>query len=213
MKSGSLETERKYLGADFQALRASLLNIGAVTDGSHFESNAVLDTPKLELAARGGLLRLRRQQWPDHEKFRLTFKCKPDFGLKEAVQGVKAREELEMEIPDLDMMREILDRLGFRQVAAYEKIRESWRFAIAGGLCEADLDMLVFGNVVELEAKPEVIDAAARTLGLDKCESSTKNYHELNMEWRKANKMPFSANILFDQEEKKRIYRSLGLSN
>jgi len=207
-----VETERKYLGANFLEIRNILESLRAVTEGAHYEGNIVLDTPEHSLRAAGSLLRLRRQLWAHGEKFKLTYKCLPSEAEMKALRHVKAREEFEVEISDGAMMLKIFEMLGYRQAVFYEKVRESWRLTLQGVSCEIDLDTLPFGRVVEIEAPPEIIARAASALALDKCRISLKNYYELNQEWRKAKRLPFSADMYFDKEEKEHIFAILGLS-
>lgn len=161
-------------------VRRRLKSLGATTEGPHFESNIVLDNGKL--LAESSLLRLRTQEWPDHIRHVLTYKSRPASAAELAAQGIKAREELELVIGDGAMMERILSRLGYVVAARYEKVREEWCFSIRGGVAKIALDTLPFGPVAEIEAPPELIDAAAAALGLDNCEISPKNYYELHRE-------------------------------
>lgn len=207
-----VETERKYLGADFFAVRSILAEYGAITEGAHFESNTVLDTAGNDLWKEGSLLRLRRQVWPGREIFRLTFKCLPDNQESGTPLNVKMREEYELEIPDGAAMLTILRKLGYMPAAFYEKTREAWRLNLRDGSCEVDMDTLPFGEVLEIEGEPALIDEAASLLGIDKCKISLTNYHDLHQEWRRENNLSPAKDILFEQEEKKRIFARLGLS-
>lgn len=204
-----METERKYLNADFSRIRGRLVSLPAQTEGPHFETNIVLDKPDHSLRAAKSLLRLRRQQWPGRERHILTFKCVS----KESAQfrNVKAREEFETEIALGQAMLAILGGLGYAPVARYEKMRQSWRLNLPEGKCDIDLDTLPFGEIVEIEAPPGIIDHVAALLGVDKCEISLKNYYELNQEWREARNLPPASDILFDQQEKNRLMELLGL--
>lgn len=206
-----METERKYLDVDFSFIREKLQALGAETSGPHFESNIVMDTLDLSLRKAKSLLRLRTQQWTDRVRYRLTFKCLSQSAVAAGHANVKAREEFETEIASRQEMLAILVSLGFVPTARYEKVRESWRLAMPDGLCEIDLDILPFADIMEIEAEPALIDHVARLLGVDKYKISLKNYYELNQEWREVKNLPPASDILFDQQEKKRILASLGL--
>ncbi|MDR2743594.1 MAG: CYTH domain-containing protein, partial [Desulfovibrio sp.] len=70
----ALETERKYLNVDFDALRPALRRHGARCVGAHFERNVLFDTAGEELLQNRRLLRLRTQEWPDKKRYLLTLK-------------------------------------------------------------------------------------------------------------------------------------------
>lgn len=207
-----METERKYIGVDFDAARAALLALSGQTAGPYFESNILLDTVNLDLLEYGSLLRLREQRWRDHVIFKLAFKGRPGPLPAKVSSSVKAREELELGIEDGGVMLAILRKLGYLETGHYEKMREAWRFQVNGMTCEADLDTLPFVQALELEADPVIINEAARLLGLDKDRISLKSYHQLHQEWRAAKNLAFSPDIIFDKAEKAHIFSVLGLS-
>lgn len=204
-----LELERKYLGVDFGRLRARLAELGARTDGPHFEANVVFDTSELALLKAGRLLRLREREWPGRSDCQLTFKAPPSDG-DWARMSVKARIELETGIGSPGAMFEMLRRLGYAPVARYEKARESWHLDWRGP-SSIELDRLPFGGVVEIEAGADALDGLERLLEVDKCEKSLKTYHELNQEWRAAQGLPEQADLLFAPEERQRLRAALGL--
>lgn len=208
-----METERKYLNADLDALRSRLVMLGAKSPGPHFESNVLYDTPDGELFKNRRLLRLREQEWPDHKKSVLTYKY-PCANPAALAGQVKAREELELELGDGAIMAAILLKLGYREAGRYEKRRESWRFQPEGAdaIYHIDMDTLPFGDVVEIEGDPGGMDAVASALGLDKREISLKTYHELNQEWRKARGLSATGDLLFERDVKSRIRNALGLA-
>lgn len=203
-----LETERKYLDVRLAALRERLSALGAACAGAHFESNIIYDTPRRRLLREGRLLRLRLMEWPGKSACVMTFKL-PAQGCT----GVKAREELETAVGSLETAGQILEHLGYRPLARYEKLREGWRLALGQGAAEIDLDHLPFGEVAEIEAPPELINQAARALGLDNFKISSKTYHELNQEWRAANNLPPQMGFEFAPAERQRLRAALGLSS
>lgn len=205
----ALETERKYLDVDFSRLRAALARAGAEDLGAHFESNVVYDTPEFSLCAARKLLRVRSQEWPGRTRHVLTLK------LPVAIPGAfKAREERELEVESAAVMGSVLMGLGFVAAARYEKVRSVWRLA-AGARDDAamlvELDELPFTRVVELEGRPDAMDAVAALLGLDKHEISTKSYHALHQEWRSAQGLPPERSFVFGPEERHALRRRLGL--
>lgn len=206
-----METERKYLDPDFGAVVLALRKLGAVSQGQHFESNEVFDTPDRALFLSGRLLRLRVQEWPGHASSVLTWKypCQPTPEL----EGVKAREELELGIADAAMMARILAGLGYELAARYEKVREGWQLEFEGHAFTIDLDILPFAKVVEIEGDPGGMDAVAKALGLDKSKISLKTYHELNQEWREKKGLERTADLLFDSGAREQLRADLGLNS
>lgn len=199
----SLEIERKYLQVDFAVVREALKAQGAHNLGAHFESNDIFDTPSAELVAGSRLLRLRTQEWPGKTRYVLTLK------LPAEQQGArfKAREEHELEVVHGLGMRSVLEGLGLRVTARYEKIREQWRWEDM----EADLDVLPFMTAVELEGEAEHILRAAWRLGFGERQASIKNYHDLHQEWQRQNSMPPSLSFVFSEEQRRFWRQKLGL--
>lgn len=199
-----LEIERKYLHVNLQSLRQKLVDNGAHCLGAHFESNWVYDTAEDGLMGGGQLLRLRTQQWHDKTRHQLTLKLPATHD-----GGFKVREERETEVADGAVMRGILEGLGYRAVARYEKIREPWRM----DLVEIELDILPFDQVVELEGRAEDIESVERRLNLDNAEISTKSYHELHQEWLRQNHKPAQLSFVFDEAQSEHWRKELGLTD
>lgn len=207
----ALEIERKYLGVDFGFLRRALAGAGAEDLGAHFESNVIFDTPDLAIHASGRLLRVRSQEWRDRTRHVLTLKLPvPDA----AERAFKVREERELAVESAAAMGAVLEGLGYREIARYEKVRAVWRLAAFrpdGSGILVELDELPFAQVVELEGDAGALDAAARLLGLDKYEISTKSYHALHQEWRRSQGLPFGRSFVFGTDERRRLRELLGL--
>lgn len=206
-----LEIERKYLDVDFACLRVALVCAGAEDLGAHFESNVIFDTPDFAIHASGRLLRVRSQEWHDRARHVLTLKL-PVPGTEDS--AFKAREERELAVESAAAMGAVLEGLGFVAVARYEKVRSVWRLAPdrpEGSEMLVELDELPFARVVELEGEAEGLDAAARLLGLDKYEFSTKSYHVLHQEWRCSRGLPHERSFVFGADERRRLRERLGL--
>ena len=199
-----LEIERKYLHIDLQSLRQKLVDCGAHCLGAHFESNRVYDTAEGGLVGGGQLLRLRTQQWRDKTRHLLTLKLPATHN-----GGFKMREERETEVADGAVMHSILEGLGYRVAARYEKIREPWHMDTV----EVELDVLPFAEVVELEGRAQDIESVERRLNLDNAEISTKSYHELHQEWLRQNHKPAQLSFVFDEAQSERWRRELGLTD
>jgi adenylate cyclase class IV len=205
-----IETERKYLEVDFPKLRMRLSSCGAVCQGVHFEANLVLDAPDRHLLARGCLLRLRLQRWADRSRSLLTLKL--PLAAAGAAEGCKAMDERELEIQGVEPMRAVLEGLGYGVMARYEKVRETWQVSGA----QVELDELPFCDVVEVTATggggSGDVDAAARTLGLDRQPASVQNYHQLHQQWLVAQGLPVRASFVFDGRRRGELEGRLGFA-
>ncbi|MDO5536602.1 MAG: class IV adenylate cyclase [Desulfovibrionaceae bacterium] len=201
------ELERKYLDVRRDDLRPRLAALGAKpAEAPHFEANVLYDLPDGALRARHELLRIRTREWADHADCRLTFKAPlPDMLV--AGRPVKRREEIELGVDDARAMREILLRLGYRELARYEKVRESWT---CGG-AHVDMDELPFMHCVEIEASAPVLEKLERRLGLDTSPVSANSYHVLYLDWLAARNLPRQDSFVFDRAERARLRAELGL--
>ena len=99
------------------------------------------------------LLRLRQDN-----RATLTFKTKP---LIEDNQ-FKIHNEYEVTVSDFEMMRRILEKLGFIRRQVYEKWRETF-ILNATHLC---IDSMPFGEFLEIEGTKTAIIAVASRLGM-----------------------------------------------
>jgi adenylate cyclase class 2 len=78
-------------------------------------------------------------------------------------EDVTDRQELEVEINNLDTMRKILEEIGFTVYVMYEKYRTTWIWMD----CEITLDEMPYGYFCEIEGQDSVkIKQAADALGL-----------------------------------------------
>lgn len=170
----ALETEIKILGADLDAVRQRLKELGAEDHGAQFERNLVFDTPDRSLRAADVLLRLRSAG-----KATLTLKRHPP----DPAQGgaLKVWEEYESEVADFAAVRQLLEALGYFAALEYEKVRETWRRQGT----EICLDQLPFGDFVEIEGDARGIEACMRDLGLAGHATSRETYHALNAQHRR----------------------------
>lgn len=209
-----LEIELKYLNADFGILRAKLRQLNAICLGSHFERNLLFDTADMELFHKGQILRVRTKEWQDRAEAELTFKAPLEENGKSEDNDTrpKTREELELGISSAPMLAEIFRRLGYHQIAAYEKIREEWDATPSlNAPCRICLDELYFGNICEIEGSAVAIREAAKKLGLDACGASGASYHELHQEWLKNRGLDAKRDILFTDAQRIELRKRLGL--
>ncbi|HIP72447.1 MAG TPA: CYTH domain-containing protein [Anaerolineae bacterium] len=175
-----LEVEVKFYAPDLTAVHNRLLALGAkITKPRVYERNVRFDTTDETLQQKWAILRLRQDT-----AVRLTYKGMPQH----AGQGeVRVREELELEVSDLETMTLILERLGYFPVQVYEKYRETF---VLGGV-EIVLDEMPFGNFVELEGTEAAIKETAVQLKLDWRGRILTTYLGLMAELKQAYNLPF----------------------
>lgn len=164
-----VETELKIPVEGLVALRDRLAARGARRlHPTEREVNILLDSTTGELAAAGRVLRLRRIG----DRRRLTLKGPATFD-----GYIKRREELEIEVGEVETLAAIFARLGFLPVLRYEKDRETWR--IDG--VTVTLDHTPMGDFVELEGPATRLGNVASGLGLDVSDAVRDSYPTL---WR-----------------------------
>ncbi len=125
-----------------------------------------------EMDERGATLRLRKIG----DFTVLTYKEKI-----KTEDGSKQRIEYETSVADVDAMEKIIERLGYRLTAVYEKRRKYWQF----GDVEVVLDELPFGQFMEIEGTIEDIGKAESLLGLKEIEREPRGYPRLTIKYGK----------------------------
>ena len=167
-----IEAEIKIPVEDLDSIREALIGARAITvHPMAREVNLLLDTDDGCLQDAGNMLRLRRYG----SRHILTFK-----GPARYRGPVKERPEQETEIENTESMLEILDHLGLRAVARYEKDREMWLVDEISVV----LDHTPMGDFVEVEGPRERLQIAARSLGLDPSTAVKGSYLSLWHEHR-----------------------------
>lgn len=168
----NIETEKKY--------RLSEKRLGQITDrlhelGSEFRKEVFEVNYQHrggEMDERGATLRLRKIG----DFTVLTYKEKV-----KSEDGTKQRLEYETSVSDVEAMEKIIERLGYRLTAVYEKRRKYWHL----GDVEVVLDELPFGHFMEIEGTLEAIDKAAKLLGLKDIEHEPRGYPRLTIKYGK----------------------------
>jgi adenylate cyclase class 2 len=161
------ETEIKIPVTDLAPIRRRLeQEDGRRIHGTQRENNVLFDTSEGALYTAGRALRIRTIEG----RCLLTLKGPAVYR-----GGVKIRDELEVEIADAAVFDAILGELGFAAVVRYQKDRELWRM----GEVSVCLDHTPMGDFVEVEGKPEAIDASARAIGLDPAAAVRGSYLRL----------------------------------
>ncbi|QYO65782.1 class IV adenylate cyclase [Leptolyngbya sp. 7M] len=167
-----IETEKKYrLGAKrVEELTAKLSELGAVFLKEVFEVN--YQHRGGDMDERGATLRLRKIG----DFTVLTYKEKV-----KSESGAKHKLEYETNVSDVEAMEKIIERLGYRLTAVYEKRRKYWQL----GSVEVVLDELPFGLFMEIEGSIEEIEKAERLLGMREIEREPRGYPRLTIKYGK----------------------------
>lgn len=164
-----IEVEVKLRVDSLDEVRQKLLDRGARYLGAGHEVNLCFDDAAGTLRMAGRLLRLRRDA-----RATLTLKSPAPAGVKSSGR-LKVRREVEVEVSSFEDARELLEALGFRVSASYEKEREAWHLDGATVL----LDELSIGRFVEIEGEAQDIDRVSTSLGLDTTRGITQSYLDL----------------------------------
>lgn len=165
-----IETEKKY--------RLSVKRLGEITDRLHeLEAEFRKEVFEVNYQHRGGDMdergaTLRLRKIGDFTV--LTYKEK----IKTA-DGSKQRVEYETSVADVNAMEKIIERLGYRLTAVYEKRRKYWHL----GNTEVVLDELPFGHFMEIEGTIEDIAKVEGLLGLKEIEREPRGYPRLTIKY------------------------------
>ncbi len=169
------ETEIKLAISDPKAFRNRLRLLGwSVCVRRQQERNFVYDYPDQSLFKSGRLLRLRqvgKRGW-------MTVKGPPRRGTVH-----KIRDEFEIETKQTDVLRRMLETLGYDLLWKYEKFRAVYQRQGEPGLIFVDETPI--GNFVELEGDAVWIDRMAKKLGFRPSDYITASYRELFTEYQR----------------------------
>ena len=164
--SVKIEREIKLAFASPEAARGAVAMAGAsLTAARRLQRDALLDTADPSLFTARSALRVRaegRRTW-------LTFKG------PQQQSTVKAREELETEAGEGEVLFGILERLGFRVAFRYEKYREEYKKDDA----VIAIDETPIGTFVEIEGDERSIESIAATMGLGRSHYILESYRTL----------------------------------
>lgn len=168
----NIETEKKYRLSPKRVdeITDRLIELKAVFRNEVFEVN--YQHRGGDMDERGATLRLRKIG----DFTVLTYKEK----IKTA-DGTKQRVEYETSVADVDAMENIIERLGYKLTAVYEKRRKYWDL----GKVEVVLDELPFGQFMEIEGTIEEIEKAEKLLGLLELEGEPRGYPRLTIKYGK----------------------------
>ena len=170
----SIETERKYRLSEkrLEEIVSKLTELGAEFDKEVFEVN--FQHRGGEMDERGATLRLRKIG----DFTVLTYKEKV-----KAEGTSKQKIEFETSVSDVEATERIIERLGYKLTAVYEKRRKYWKL----GEVEVVLDELPFGLFMEIEGTEQEIDRAEKRLELKEIEREPRGYPRLTVKYGKMN--------------------------
>ncbi|MDM7924341.1 MAG: class IV adenylate cyclase [Pyrinomonadaceae bacterium] len=168
----NIETEKKYRLSPKRAdeIVEKLHQLGAVFNKEVFEVN--YQHRGGEMDERGATLRLRKIG----DFTVLTYKEKV-----RSEGGAKQKLEYETSVSDVEATEKIIERLGYRLTAVYEKRRKYWHFDDV----EVVVDELPFGLYMEIEGTIESIARAEKNLGLSDAEHEPRGYPRLTVKYGK----------------------------
>ena len=165
------EIEAKLKVDSLQEVERKLAELGARFLAEQLQINSHFDDANGTFAKTDRCLRLRRQKDDKGERFFLTYK-----GAKEK-SSFKKRQEIEVEIKDVDSVEKLLSTLGYEKALVVEKTRRVWQLDD----CEVALDHLpLLGDFVEIEGlDEEKIASVQKNLGLSNLPHISKGYAAL----------------------------------
>ena len=166
----AIETERKYHLSEkrLDSIVERLHELGAIYGKEVFEVN--YQHRGGEMDERGATLRLRKIG----DFTVLTYKEKVPNE-----KGEKQKIEYETSVSDVEAMENIIEHLGYRRTAVYEKRRKYWHLNDV----EVVLDELPFGLYMEIEGTIEAIEKAEKKLGLKALEREPRGYPRLTVKY------------------------------
>lgn len=168
----SIETEVKIELADLPEVRDRLLRLGfRIRTPRAFEDNWIFDTPDRSLAGRRQLLRVRSfgdRAW-------ITLKTPSRHSTR-----YKIRQELETELGDARVVRQLLRSLGFQPSFRYQKFRTVLEPGKPSGKkLTVTFDETPIGNFLEIEGSARAILALSARLGYKPTDFIQDSYWEL----------------------------------
>jgi len=133
------------------------------------------DGPDHALLSSGRTLRIRR----DGARGILTYKGPGQAG------PVKAREEIETEVQDVEALERLVTALGYTPVFRAQKFREEYEVG-ATQLAMVALDETPIGTFVEIESDVATIAEVTRALGRSTDDCILSSYQRLFADWAAA---------------------------
>lgn len=161
------EIEKKFRLTSPQALRRRLKSAGIRRVCGGAESNLLLDSGR---KLRNHHMTLRLREWCGAGL--LTVK-----GPKRRAGGFFKRLEVQTKVEDAAAMRVLLELLGFKVFARYDKKRDEYR--TDGCVVTVDFVPRLKSWFAEIEGTPAAIVRVQRRLGLADASEETRSYMEM----------------------------------
>jgi adenylate cyclase class 2 len=180
----NLEIEVKFYIPARASIRQRIIDLDAHSRGRFFETNLRFEDRQNSLIKHKSLLRLRKDK-----KTTLTYKSSPP----ETSAEYKIFNELEVEVSDFATMLQILEALGFHVAQKYEKWRETFTLDNTH-FC---VDVMPFGDFLEIEGQKNEIKHFAGQLGLNWDHRILMNYLEIFELLKNHFNLPFN-DLTFD---------------
>ncbi len=167
----AVEIEAKLKVGSLEEIAARLPKVGAEFIEEQLQRDFYFDDAQRSMTASDTCLRIRQQLAGSTEKIFLTFKGPREKGL------FKRRQEIEIEVSDLESTKALLSALGYEEALIVEKKRRLWRL----GECGVVLDELaLLGSFVEIEGPDESkIAGIQKKLGLETLPHIRQSYATL----------------------------------
>jgi adenylate cyclase class 2 len=173
MSHNGVEREVKIRISEISGFQKDLERCGfRLRAARQFESNSLYDTADQALRRDGAILRLRQSG----KKSVITWKGPGEPG------PFKTRAELETAVDSLDMLRQILERLGYREAFRYEKFRTEYEESGDPEAGILTIDETPIGNFMELEGSGDWIDRKAQELGFSRKDYVLSSYGKLYLD-------------------------------
>ena len=168
----AIEIEKKYRldKKRLVELTARLTELGATFSYERFEENYLHRGGLLE--ARTAFLRLRKTDAVNTLTYKEKVVSETDF---------KHQIEFETIVSDVEATEHIIEKLGYKLSAIYEKHRKAWHF----GNVEVVLDELPFGYYMEIEGSMKNITTVEKLLKAGDLELEARGYPRLTLKYGK----------------------------
>jgi adenylate cyclase class 2 len=177
MANNLIETEVKFKIENLSELEEKIKLIkGKELHRNVFQKTVMMDTIDEQLTKKGVSFRVR-----DGEKKIMTVKIK----LQESDKRFKERQELEIEVSNVELAEKMMFELGFTKKLIMEKYRTEYE--LVGTILA--LDKLPFGNYLEIEGDKDSIEEAIRILKLENEDRITDTYWHLFDDYKKENNL------------------------
>ena len=138
-------------------------NLGVEFGVRKFEKTVMFDNEDGLMQTTDGRIRLRKNEWVVEGKKLKTALISYKKPLKSKDGEAKREIEIETGVEDFNKMKEILEKMGFKEVSSYEKYRTKAK--------NLDIDLTIdeypFTSFVEIEGEENKIKESALKLGFN----------------------------------------------